>query len=370
MQAVSAKTIAQKYVFAAPCLRAYVVRFLARDAVDNLCHSLVGAALSGAGMRRRTGLATVTMVIGANLPDVDVLVYAFGGGTTGLAFRRGWTHGILAMVVLPFLLAAIMTRVGRAMQARRERRGRPTLGPPIQPRQLLLISAIAIWTHPLFDLLNTYGVRLLMPFSSRWFYGDTLFIVDPWVWIALGIGTFISIRRARAVPVGAGSAAVMHRAERPARLAIVAVTTYIAVMAASSWIGRRVVERQAIAAGWDRSLRVMVAPRPISPYSRDVVRDMGLWYEIGELTWSPLPHYDVTGTPVLKTTNAATMTALATQSGREFASWSRFPFAEVAATPESTVVRFDDVRYGAPNRRSFASVSIVVARNGAVTGPR
>ena len=25
-----------------------------------------------------------------------------------------------------------------------------------------------------------------MPFSDRWFYGDTLFIVDPWLWLILG----------------------------------------------------------------------------------------------------------------------------------------------------------------------------------------
>jgi len=330
--------------------------------VDNLCHSLVGAVLSAAGFRRRTGLATVTMVIGANLPDLDAIVYLMGSGATGLAFRRGWTHGVLAMVVLPVILAAVMTWVGHTLVRRRERRGRPSHGPPISPSQLLLVAAISIWTHPLFDLLNTYGVRLLMPFSSRWFYGDTLFIIDPWVWIALGLGTFISIRRARAVPVGAGTRVVMARAERPARIAIAAVVTYIAVMAASSWIGRAIVERQAIAEGWGPSLRVMVAPEPVTPYSRSVVRDMGLWYEVGRLTWSPGPRYRITGDPILKTSNAATLTAMSTPEGRQFTSWSRFPFAEVSTANDSVVVRFDDVRYARPGQRSFASVTIMLGR--------
>ena len=336
------------------------MRFLEPDVVDNLCHSLVGAALSGAGFRRRTGLATATMVIGANLPDVDALVYLARGGTSALAFRRGWTHGVLAMVVLPFVLAAIMTWVGRRLEARRVRRGRASA--PIIPSQLLVVAAISIWTHPLFDLLNTYGVRLLMPFSSRWFYGDTLFIVDPWVWLALGMGTFVSLRRARAVPVGAASAAVMARAERPARLAIAAVATYIAVMAVTSRVGRSVVERQALASGGAPSLRVMVAPEPVTPYTRSVVRDMGLWYEIGRLTWTPQPRYEVVGEPVLKTTNAATLTALATAPGKDFASWARFPFAQVTATSDSVVVRLDDVRYAQPGQRSFASTTITVSR--------
>jgi inner membrane protein len=330
--------------------------------VDNLCHSLVGAALSGAGLRRRTGLATVTMVIGANLPDIDAFVYLTGSGSTGLTFRRGWTHGVLAMVVLPFVLAGLMTWVGRTLAERREQHGRPSNAPPIVPSQLLLLSAIAIWTHPLFDLLNTYGVRLLMPFSSRWFYGDTLFIIDPWAWLALGIGAFISIRRAGGVSAGAGSDGAMSRAERPARIAIVLVVTYIAAMAASSRVGRAIVERQAVAAGLQSSLRIMVAPEPVTPFSRAVVRDMGLWYEVGRLTWLPAPHYEIAGDPILKTSNAATLTAMSTGEGRQFWSWTRFPFAEVSTTNDSVVVRFDDVRYARPGQRSFASVTITLAR--------
>ena len=67
------------------------------------------------------------------------------------------------------------------------------------PGQLLLLSAIAILSHPLLDTLNTYGVRWLMPFSGRWFYGDTLFIVDPWLWLALAAGVVLS-RPRRAAP--------------------------------------------------------------------------------------------------------------------------------------------------------------------------
>jgi len=302
------------------------------------------------------------MVIGANLPDIDAFVYLTGSGSTGLTFRRGWTHGVLAMVVLPFVLAGLMTWVGRTLAERREQHGRPSTAPPIVPSQLLLLSAIAIWTHPLFDLLNTYGVRLLMPFSSRWFYGDTLFIIDPWAWLALGIGAFISIQRARGVPAGAGSDGAMSRAERPARIAIALVVTYIAAMAASSRVGRAIVERQAVAAGLQSSLRIMVAPEPVTPFSRAVVRDMGLWYEVGRLTWSAAPHYEIAGDPILKTSNAATLTAMSTGEGRQFWSWTRFPFAEVSTTNDSVVVRFDDVRYARPGQRSFASVTITLAR--------
>jgi inner membrane protein len=330
------------------------------DFVDNLCHSLVGAALSGAGFRRRTGLATATMIIGANLPDVDAIVYVLRGGASALAFRRGWTHGILAMVVLPILLTGIMLWVGLARDARRARKRRP-VGTRVVPSQLLLVAAISIWTHPLFDLFNTYGVRLLMPFSSRWFYGDTLFIVDPWIWLALGVGAFISIRRALAVPVGAASPKVMARVHRPARVAVFSVAAYIAVMAASSWIGRVIVERQAVAAGGPVAERVMVAPDPVTPFTRSVIRDVGRSYELGRLTWWPSPRYAASSERLPEPPTLVDSAARANPDGRRFLSWARFPFVTDVTTGDSAAVRLDDARYARTGQHSFANVTVPMA---------
>jgi inner membrane protein len=331
--------------------------------VDNLCHSLVGAALSAAGLRRRTALATATMVIGANLPDVDALIYLVGDSAAGLAFRRGWTHGVLAMAVLPLILTGIMLGVGHWQARRRARANRPENRIPLRAGGLLLVSALSIWSHPLFDLLNTYGVRLLMPFSSRWFYGDTLFIIDPWLWSALGLGSVMSLLRARRVPVGAESAPVMARVHRPARFALIAVGAYVAVMAISSRVGRVLVERQAVAARRPPATRVMVAPEPLTPMTRGVVRDLGLTYETGTLRWSFPPRYEVTGQPVptlRDTTLGRVDTTAAPRAVRNFLVWARFPFRDVTAAGDSVVIRLDDARYARPGRASsFASVTIV-----------
>ena len=148
--------------------------------MDNLCHTLAGAALAEAGLRTRTTRATATLMIASNLPDIDVAVFATD--TLAMSFRRGWTHGVLAMGVLPVALATAMWlwdrwrgAVRRAGAARR----RNFSG-------LLLLSFIGNWLHVLMDFLNSYGVRLLMPFSERWFYGDALYIVDPFLYVALG----------------------------------------------------------------------------------------------------------------------------------------------------------------------------------------
>src|ERR1700741_1010190 len=166
--------------------------------MDNLCHTLVGAALGEAGLKRTTRIASATLMIASNLPDVDVLVFATS--TPSVAFRRGWTHGVLADLLLPPLLTAIVMLLAR----RRPRgEGQPS-GPPLRARHVLALSYLGVLLHVAMDLLNNYGVRLLMPFSQHWFYGDVLFIVDPWLWLALGTVIWFARRRRSPRPARGG----------------------------------------------------------------------------------------------------------------------------------------------------------------------
>ena len=206
--------------------------------MDNLTHTLVGLALADSGLKRTTRFGTAVLVIGANLPDLDGFSYVLGSDTDALAFRRGWTHGVLAMVLLPLLLTAVVLAWNRMVARRR----RDAAAIPVHSRWLLALATVAIWSHPLLDLLNTYGVRLLMPFSGRWFYGDALFIVDPWVWAVLTLGVVASRR---------GSRRVIW-----ARLALAVSLAYAGAMAASSRMGRGFVEARSGTPG----LRTMVVP--------------------------------------------------------------------------------------------------------------
>src|SRR5918993_969954 len=82
-----------------------------RGPLDNLCHTLVGAALGEAGLKRRTRFGNATLMIAANLPDLDVLV--FFTDTAAISFRRGWTHGLLAQALLPVALAVVVWLAGK-----------------------------------------------------------------------------------------------------------------------------------------------------------------------------------------------------------------------------------------------------------------
>ncbi|MEC7398754.1 MAG: metal-dependent hydrolase, partial [Pseudomonadota bacterium] len=160
--------------------------------MDNLTHSLVGALIGQAGLKRKTGLAMPALIIGANLPDVDAACFLWLDGVEHLGFRRGITHGPPAWVLLPLVLAAILWGYDR-WQSKRGKRPEGRL--PVSFKWLYLLSLAGCLTHPALDWLNVYGIRLLEPFSSRWFYGDTLFIIDLFLWLLFGFATWFSLRR-------------------------------------------------------------------------------------------------------------------------------------------------------------------------------
>src|SRR5205807_425639 len=62
---------------------------------------------------------------------------------------------------------------------------------------LLPIAFLGLLTHPLLDWMNTYGMRWWLPFDGRWTYGDSLFIVDPWLWLLLGGAVVLGGARTR-----------------------------------------------------------------------------------------------------------------------------------------------------------------------------
>jgi len=193
--------------------------------MDNLTHSLAGALIGQAGLKRKTGLAMPALIIGANLPDIDAACFAWLDGVEHLAFRRGITHGPPAWVLLPLILAGILWAFDR-WQAKRGKR--PAARLPVRFGWLYALGFIGCLSHPALDWMNTYGIRLLEPFSRRWFYGDVLFIIDLWLWLGMGFAVWFSLRREKRG----------GEWRRPAQVAIVGVLAYIGGNAAITNLDR------------------------------------------------------------------------------------------------------------------------------------
>ncbi|WP_271078042.1 metal-dependent hydrolase [Aurantiacibacter sp. MUD61] len=160
--------------------------------MDNLTHSLVGALIGQTGLKKKTGLAMPALIIGANLPDVDAACFFWLEGTEHLGFRRGITHGPPALILLPLILAGLLWGWDRWQASRGKR---PEGRVPVHFGWLYGLAFLGALTHPALDWLNVYGIRFLEPFSSQWFYGDTLFIIDLFLWVLMGFGLWFSLRK-------------------------------------------------------------------------------------------------------------------------------------------------------------------------------
>jgi inner membrane protein len=357
--------------------------------VEPLAHTLAGACLAESGMKRLTPLAASTLIIAANLPDLDGACYLHSADLA-FAFRRGWTHGVLAIALLPVLLTAVMLAFDRHVR----RRWWP-LDPPARPRVLLALSAVGVLSHPALDWLNNYGVRLLMPFSDRWFYGDALFIVDPWLWLVLGgavmlawttrkpgmitwavigLGTTLVLvlnplvagwaRLTWVVSIGAWLAARLWIAEahrpRIAAAALVAAAAYVGLMIGGSRLAERQVRELAHRRGWSWS-QVAAMPVPAEPLRRTVIVVTADRYMFVPVNWLEGPPADIEPAVFPRGAHDPVVeAALAAPFVQGVRRWLRFPSYEVRPLPDGghrVIIR--DARFAIGNRPGFGVISIV-----------
>jgi inner membrane protein len=304
--------------------------------LDNVCHTLVGAAFARARIAKPVPLAAATAMLAANLPDVDVLVFA--SSVPSVAFRRGWTHGALAQAVLPAAFAVVMWLAARSRRPSMSAQAdRPPLGP------FLVLSYAGVISHVFLDYLNNYGVRLLMPFSGQWFYGDTLFIIDPWLWGLFGAAAFLS-RKA-----GPG----------PGRAFLLIAAVYIAAMMVSASLARQ----RAIDA-WRREhssepRAIMVGPVPVNPLRKHVIVDEGDRYRTGTLQWLPSAVNFADMTVRKNDGHAAVARARTDPSVAAILVWSRFPFWEIEPADGGLQVTVRDMRFASLRRGGFSATATV-----------
>ena len=148
--------------------------------MENLTHTCVGYLLARTGLRRLSPLGTAALVIGANLPDIDVLYTLSGDPTTYLVHHRGLSHSFVGLVGLSLIQTAFLWGIGRYLPRKAMPQPCPHFG------WLFLLSLIALASHFILDYTNSYGVRPWLPFSNQWYYGDLVFIADPYLWLLLG----------------------------------------------------------------------------------------------------------------------------------------------------------------------------------------
>lgn len=253
--------------------------------------------------------------------------------------------------MLPFALTGLLLLFHRWTR----RSARRAAASAIEPKHLLLLSFVAILSHPILDTLNTYGVRWFMPFSGRWFYGDTLFIVDPWVWLILASGIYMGRRRERLRQSGS---------TRPPRLALATITLYAGTMALSGIAAARIVAGEISSLSGGPAQAAMVGPVLLNPLVRKFVTLQEGEYRVGTFYWLERPHVnqaDVVTFPRGRPSHPAVLPATESPVGRRFLGWARFPTFDIEEVgPAQYLVHVVDLRYARRPGDRFGAVSIPV----------
>lgn len=322
--------------------------------VENITHSLLGATLAEltlpetASRSQRRVFFTVG-IVASNLPDADLLYTSITAEPLGyLLHHRGHTHTLVGLagqallIVAVYMLPAISRHVGE-----------------LRPRLWALIAA-SLLSHLTLDSWNSYGVHPFWPLSNRWYYGDTIFIVELLFWTILGGALWMNSRARRSVSASRWSA------QRRSGAALAGMALFVVLMSGAKQVARA----RAIAAtqpGTGEIMDVILSPLPANPLCWSalavVKHEAAAEYAMTRGTVSILPRWanangcggasgaDVAWQPPVR----QSLTRL-----RELArddcwvrAWLQFGRAPMLADGE-----ISDLRYGGTRRANFSSMRL------------
>ncbi len=212
--------------------------------MDNLAHTLIGVAVARSGLSEKLGKgATLTLALASNLPDVDVLWTSWNRWDM-IFSRRTHSHSLLMAPVLALGLAALLRPFLKALSF----------------RALFSLSLLGIGLHLVFDLVNSYGVVILWPFSRQRFELPCVYIVDLGIWAITAAPLLFQATKWKT---------------RAFRGSLAALALYVGLCMTAGWATERIVARET-AGLVPGTLKVF--PEPLGPQNfRAAVKDGTSW---------------------------------------------------------------------------------------------
>jgi inner membrane protein len=315
--------------------------------LEPVTHFLTGACLGRAGFNRKTALATLTLTLAAEAPDLDVLG-RLRGPAFSFAHHRGFTHSFLGVPLDAALVVGFVYLIWRL-------RGRKVKNPNLPPRWglLFLYACIAGLSHILLDFTNNYGVRPFWPFSEKWYSWDIVFIFEPIMFTCLLLG-LIAPSLFGLIDREIGARQPGPRGRIAATLALIAVVFL--------WTLRDYEHRRAVNALESRTyngaepLRASAYPALASPFR---------WYGVVETTnffvLAPVDSLGPTVNPgstddklqlrYKPEETPVTLAAKRSYLGRVYLDWAQYPITETeilgpnGQADSGYIVNFQDLRF-------------------------
>ena len=147
--------------------------------MDSLTQVALGASLGVAVVGRRTAVwkSALWGGVAGLLPDLDVLL-DHGDPLLDMIRHRAESHSLLYLTLLAPLMAWGVSRL----------HGEAALW-----RRWWLALWLALFTHPLLDLMTIYGTQVLQPFTDEAWGLGSIFIIDPAYSLPLFFGVLAAL---------------------------------------------------------------------------------------------------------------------------------------------------------------------------------
>jgi inner membrane protein len=313
--------------------------------MEPVTHALTSVALGRAGLNKITRAATPMLLVSGLIADVD-WASRLGGADIFLRGHRTATHSLVGTAAIIVAVAAAFWFAGRKY---------PQFAVGIFPA--LIICAIGAGAHLLLDMLNSYGVKLLWPFSPKWYAWDLADAVDSWILFFLLAGLLIP-ELFRLVLEEIGSKPKRHGRQRGAIVGLVFVALVIA--------GRGFAHQRAIALLDSRDYRgqtpieAAAFPRPSNPLLWPAVVETDNALFNLEVPLGPGREFDPELADVhFKPQPSLTLkNAVSSPTAIEFLNFARFPLASVQPEGDGFQVRLRDMRFESelPGRRGIIAI--------------
>lgn len=339
--------------------------------MEPVTHFLTGACLGRAGLNRKTALATLTLTLAAEAPDLDV-IGRFWGRAFGFEHHRGFTHSFLGVPIDAVVVVGFVYLLWRL-------RGRKIKDPNLPRRWglLFLYACLAGLSHILLDFTNNYGVRPFWPFSEKWYSWDIVFIFEPVMFGLLFLGLIVpSLSSLIDKEIG-----VRRKGPRGRVAATVALIGIVLMWGLRDYEHRRAVNALEARTYNDVDpLRVSAYPKMVDPFHWSCVVETPAFFALMPVN-SLNPEVDPEGRMEFRykpEETSVTMAAKKSYAGSVFLDWAQYPITETETledSPGGYIVYFQDLRYvevpGGVNedrRRSVLGTAVMLDQNLHVRG--
>lgn len=149
--------------------------------MDSLTQIVLGASVSVAVMGKRTPAwkAALWGGIAGTLPDLDVFI-RHGDPVLDMVLHRAESHAPFWQTLFSIPFAAFVVWLHKEQA---------------QWRHWWLALWLGLVTHPLLDVLTSYGTQLGLPFTNYPYAVSSVFIIDPMVTLPWFFGVYIAVKR-------------------------------------------------------------------------------------------------------------------------------------------------------------------------------